>query len=157
MKKAIYLLAITTASATILRCEKDTKETVPVDHVKTILGGCNGRSFEDLKSTFAEEEDTLQFYINNDTLNVFVGINYICCAPFGSGFSQSGDSLFFEITDTCLPDAESCYCRCICYYTFDFLLTGFEKKKYFFRIIINDPRQDEPYVFREGTVNISYK
>ena len=40
---------------------------------------------------------------------------------------------------------------------YDYLLTGFEKKQYFFRITITDPRQDEPYVFREGTVDISYK
>ena len=157
MKNTIYILSIVALSAIILQCEKETQESLPVDHVKTILGGCNGQSFDEIMLARYEEKDTLKFYIKNDTLNVFVGVNYICCAPFESGFDQSGDSLFFNITDTCPIAVGSCYCRCMCYYTFDFLLTGFEKKQYYFKIIIHDARQDEPYVFREGTVDISYK
>jgi len=157
MKNTVYILTMVFITALIVQCEKDTQESLPANHVKTILGGCNGQPFDGLKSTDIEEDDTLQFYIRNDTLNVFVGINYICCAPFETGFSQSGDSLFFDIRDTCSVATGSCYCRCMCYYTFDFLLTGFEKKQYYFRINITDPRLEEPYVFREGTVNISYK
>ena len=157
MKNAIYILTITVLSFIILQCEKETKENLPVNHVKTVFGGCNGQSFYELKNSHQEENDTLQFYIRNDTLNVFVGINYICCAPFNTKFTESGDSLLFAVIDTCHYPVENCYCRCMCYYTFDFMLTGFEKKQYYFKIIINDPRQDEPYVFREGTVYISYK
>ena len=157
MKNTTYILSIVVLSVLILQCEKDEKENLPVDYIKTILGGCNGQLFDDLKNTEVEENDTLQFFIKNDTLNVFVGINYICCAPFETGFSQSADSLFFNITDTCHITSGSCYCRCMCFYTFDYLLTGFEKKQYYFRITIADPRQDESYVFREGTVDISYK
>ncbi len=157
MKHTIYLLTIVFLSFVILQCEKDEKESLPVNYVKTVPGGCNGQTFNDLKSTGSEEKDTLRFYVRNDTLNVFVGINYICCAPFETSFDQSADTLIFAISDICSVTYGDCYCRCMCYYTFDFLLTGFEKKQYYFQIIINDPRQDEPYVFREGTVNISYK
>ena len=157
MKNTIYILSIVVLSAFILQCEKEKQESLQVDHVKTILGGCNGQSSDEIVLARYEEKDTLKFYIKNDTLNVFVGVNYICCAPFETSFRQSSDSLFFRITDICPSPYESCYCRCMCYYTFDFLMTGFEKKQYYFKIIIHDPRQDEPYVFREGTVDLYYK
>jgi hypothetical protein len=157
MKRTIYLMAIIITPIVIMQCEKDAQEILPVNNVNTILGGCNGQSFDDLKSIGIDENDTLQLFIRNDTLHVFTGINYICCAPFETSFSQSGDSLFFTMSDTCPLPYDDCYCRCMCYYTFDFLLTGFEKREYYLRIILNDPRQDKPTVFREGTVNISYK
>lgn len=156
MKNAIYILSTMVLSALILQCEKEKQESPQVDHVTTILGGCNGQSSDEIVLERYEENDTLKLYIKNDTLNVFVGINYICCTPFETSFEQSADSLFFRITDICPSPYESCYCRCMCYYTFDFLLTGFEKKQYYFNITIDDPQQDEPYIFREGTVNISY-
>ena len=156
MKHTIYLITIVVISFVILQCEKDEKESLHINHVETILGGCNGQSFDEIILPRYEEKDTLQFLIKNDTLSVFIGINYICCALFETSFHQSGDSLFFNITDTCSISVGSCYCRCMCNYTFDFILTDFEKKQYYFQIVINDPRENEPYVFREGTVNISY-
>src|SRR4030042_4565355 len=155
MKNIIYYLAaLTVFSVIIIQCEKEPAENIQVDHVKTVLGGCNGQSFDGKKSTGVDEKDTLQFFIRNDTLNVFVGINYICCAPFETSFKQSADSLFFTITDTCPFPYESCYCRCMCYYTFNFMFDSFAKKEYYFRITISDPQQDKPYVFREGFVNL---
>lgn len=157
MKNTIYILSLLVFSAIIFQCEKEEQESLQVDHVQTIPGGCNGLSSDEIVLPRYEEKDTLQLYIKNDTLNVFVGINYICCAPFETDFSQSGDSLFFEIKDTCSVAVDNCYCRCMCYYTFRFLFTGFEKKQYYLKITINDPRLDEPYIFREGTVNLVYK
>ncbi len=152
-----YATALAVLSAIILQCEKESGEDTQVNHVQTLLGGCNGQLSGEIKLQRYEQNDTLQFYIRNDTLNVFVGINYICCAPFETGFQQSADTLLFTITDTCPAPYETCYCRCMCYYTFDFLFDRFVKKELYFRIIINDPRQDEPYVFREGFVDLTYK
>lgn len=157
MKNAIYLLVLAALCIIMIQCEKDKNEDLKVSHINTILGGCNNQDFGDLKSTAEDQNDTLQFYIRNDTLNVFVGINYICCAPFVTEFSQSADSLFFTISDTCSLTSGNCYCRCMCYYTFDFLFDSFAKKTYFFRIIINDPRQQEPVIFSQGTVDLVYK
>lgn len=148
---------IVVISAIIIQCEKEKQESQQVGHVQTILGGCNGQSLDEIMIPRYEETDTLQFYLKNDTLNVFIGINYICCAPFETDFQQSADSLFFTITDTCPFPYESCYCRCMCYYTFTFLFDSFTKKEYYFRIVIDDPQQDEPYIFRQGTVDLSYK
>ncbi|MBN2214257.1 MAG: hypothetical protein JW723_08430 [Bacteroidales bacterium] len=158
MKKTVYYLAaLIFLSVMIFQCEKESGENIKVNHILTVPGGCNGLSFDEIMLPRYEEKDTLQFYIRNDTLNVFIGINYICCAPFETGFSQSADSLFFTITDTCTSLYETCYCRCMCYYTFDFLFDSFSRKEYYFKIIINDPRQDEPIIFREGFVNLTYK
>ena len=49
-------------------------------HIKTIPGGCNTSDLVN-KNGFIEN-DTVFFLIKNDTLNLFTGINYICCAPF---------------------------------------------------------------------------
>ena len=68
MKNTIYILSIVALSAIILQCEKETQESLPVDHVKTILGGCNGQSFDEIMLARYEEKDTLKFYIKNDTL-----------------------------------------------------------------------------------------
>jgi hypothetical protein len=158
VKNTIYYIgALVVLSIVILQCEKESVEDTQVSHIQTILGGCNDQSFDEIKLTRYEQNDTLQFYVRNDTLNVFIGINYICCAPFATGFEQSADTLLFTITDTCPAPYETCYCRCMCYYTFNFMFDKFERKEYYFKIIIDDPRQDEPYVFREGFVNFSYK
>jgi hypothetical protein len=158
MKNTIYyIVALMVLSVWILQCEKESVDNIQVNHIKTVLGGCNGQSSDEISLSRYEQKDTLQFYIRNDTLHVFTGINYICCAPFETGFLQTTDSLFFTITDTCSFPYESCYCRCMCYYTFDFLFDSFAKKKYYFRITIDDPQQDEPYIFREGFVDLTYK
>ena len=154
MKNTIYMLSLLVFSTTILQCEKEEQESLQVDHVQTIHGGCNGLSPDEIVLPRNEEKDTLQLNMKNDTLNVYAGINYICCAPFETDFSQSGDSLLFLIKDTCHVAVDNCYCRCMCYYTFTFLFTGFKKGQYYLRITIIDPRQDEPYIFREGMLNL---
>ena len=149
---AICLLFILT------ECEKETNNNSSdkiITYLKTESGGCNGQIFDDLKSVSYEQEDTIVFSINNDTLNVFVGVNYICCAPFTSEAIISNDSIFMNLTDTCLYPYQSCYCRCICYYTWDFLFVDFKEKEYYFKIILNDPREENPIILDEGFIDLS--
>jgi hypothetical protein len=124
--------------------------------VNTILGGCNNQDFENLKSATEEYSDTVDFeIINSDTLNVFVGINYICCAPFDTETDIVNDTLIMTISDTCSDPYHSCYCRCMCYYTWDFQYTDFENKKYFYIIKLNDPREDNTIIFKQGMIDLT--
>ena len=82
-------------------------------------------------------------------------VNYICCAPFTSEAIISNDSIFMNLTDTCLYPYQSCYCRCMCYYTWDFLFVDFKEKEYYFKIILNDPREENPIILDEGFIDLS--
>jgi hypothetical protein len=156
MKKTINAIAIIPLLFILVVCEK--KSDNPEEQItlsKTIAGGCNGETFAFSKNTVSEE-DTVTFTVINDTLDVFVGLNYICCAPFEAGASISNnDSIVINITDICDLSAGSCYCRCMCYYTWNFLFTDYAKKEYYFKIILEDPSQEEPNILAEGTLDLS--
>jgi len=123
--------------------------------VNTILGGCNNQDFDNIKSATEDYKDTVDFdLINSDTLNVFVGINYICCAPFDTETEIVNDTLIMTINDTCSDPYHSCYCRCMCYYTWDFQYVDFENKEYFYIVKLNDPREDNTLIFKQGVIDL---
>ena len=131
----------------------DHAEPAAITLVKTIPGGCNNMGFVNQKSAAAESSDTLIFSIRKDTLVMFTGINYICCAPFRTEHILLNDSLIVTLTDQCNYPQENCYCRCMCYYTWEFLFTGFpDGTNPGFRVILDDPRQKEPVTLFKGSV-----
>lgn len=158
MKRFIYTIGMILIIFILIKCEKESdndSSEQEITYVKTKSGGCNGQKFDDIRSVIDEQEDTVVFSIKNDTLDIYIGINYICCAPFISEANISNDSILINLTDTCPFPYQSCYCRCMCYYIWDFLFVDFEEKKYYFKIILNDPREENPIVFQEGSVEIS--
>ena len=154
MKKII--LFVVAICIVVISCEKDSESNnneKKIVFLNTILGGCNGEDANNLKSVTEDFADTIKFtIINNDTLNVFVGLNYVCCAPFDSKTEIINDTLTMTISDTC---SNSCYCRCMCYYTWDFQYIDFEKKEYNFIVKLNDPREDNTIIFKQGIVDLS--
>jgi len=133
-------------------CTKDSNdppETKTITFVNTNPGGCNGVGFGQMKSML-EEKDTIYFKLSNDSLDGFVGINYICCAPFESETQISGDSIFMTVRDTCPAPYFACYCKCMCYYTWDFLFTDVEDKDYYYRLTLDSPLEEGPRVLWEG-------
>ena len=142
----------------LVECEKESDNhsvDKKITYVNTVSGGCNGQDFNDLKSIIEESEDKVVFTVKNDTLDTFVGINYICCTPFTSVAYTSNDSIIMTLTDTCSNPYHNCYCKCMCYYTWDFLFIDFEDQEYFFKIILNDPREEKPITFKEGKIDLS--
>ena len=154
MKNFILFIGTIFLILVLIECEEPDKN---ITYVRTELGGCNGQDFNDFKSAGEEQEDTVIFTIYKDTLDIYVGINYICCAPFTPESIISNDSIIMTLNDTCSNPYITCYCRCMCYYTFDFLFVDFEEKEYFFKIILNDPREENPTIFREGKIDLSTK
>lgn len=134
-------------------CEKGTENNSgQLTFLKSLPGGCNNQTPDQLKNAVAEEKDTVVFKFENDTLTMFVGINYVCCAPFSSTASLRNDSLIIRLTDTCNYPAEVCYCKCMCYYSWEFLFNGFENRDLSYVIYLDDPRQKEPVLIRKGIV-----
>lgn len=136
-----------------MMCTDESGSNKSLNYVKTELGGCNTPLI--LKNTYLDEEDTVLFTAQDDTLDVFVGINYVCCAPFTSEAAVTNDSILITITDMCDADTISCYCHCNCYYTWDFIFTDFENKEYDFKIYLNTPDTEAAIIFKEGVVDLS--
>jgi hypothetical protein len=157
--KKLVLLFVTVLFIVLLSCEKEpdsNSNEKKIAFVNTKLGGCHNEDYSELKSTSVSSLDTVVFtLLNEDTLNVFVGMNYICCAPFISETEIVNDTLIIEISDTCSSIDEECYCRCNCYYTWDFQFVNFEKKKYFFIVKLNDPREENTIIFKQGMIDLS--
>jgi len=159
MKKFLFIAAIIIFFSFLVLCEKESDSSPhKISFVKSEPGGCNLEDNDVLATrdgSLSEEQDTLLFTIQNDTLDAYVGINYICCAPFTSEAMISTDSIFMTISDTCPSPYQTCYCRCMCYYTWDFLFVNFEKKEYYFKIVLYDPREEDPIVFEEGILDLT--
>ena len=61
------------------------KEPTYIEFIFVHPGGCNsGLRNTEIKSNLPDETDKLYFSALGDTLHAFVGINYICCAPFAT-------------------------------------------------------------------------
>jgi hypothetical protein len=156
--KKLFIVFIVAILIGITCCEKNSDSNPnekKITFLKTISGGCNNQTFDNLKSTTEEHVDTVEFkIINEDTLNVFVGINYICCAPFVTETNILKDTLIMTIADSC-SFPHQCYCRCNCYYTFDFQYVDFKKKEYNFIVKLIDPREENVIIFKQGMVDLS--
>lgn len=154
MKRFLILLCAVSLPLLLFYCEKDEiSQKLEIRFENAIQGGCNNLKSDYLKNA-ENDRDTVIVNLGKDTLKIFAGLNYICCAPFATETDITGDSLIMKIIDTC-PDVQCSYCKCMCYYTFEFLYTEFEKKDYPYKIILDDPRQEGPAVFWEGTIKIN--
>jgi len=121
-------------------------------YAKTQLGGCNVGDNSTAQKSAVAENDKVLFSKNQDTLYMFVGLNYICCAPFTSEAKVIDDSIVITISDTCSPEKLDCYCRCMCYYTWNFAFIHSSNKTYSYKVILNNPREKEPIIIKQGEV-----
>jgi hypothetical protein len=94
---------------------------------------------------FDEGPDTL-IITWDDSLKIFLGLNYVCCVPFEVGHEIVQDTLVLAVGDTCVV---SCYCDCICYYTFTWKFEGGAEDIRNLRVELFDPQV--------GTVAVLYR
>jgi hypothetical protein len=153
--KAIYYTALPVLAGLIffsVACED--KEVVnenkaEIEFVSAILGGCNNKAT--LRNDDQLDKDTVVISTVADTIHVFIGHNYICGAPFETECEIRNDSILIYIIDTC-EEPFDCYARCYCYYTFDFKFVGQGDKNYPYKILLSDPRENEPETVWEGII-----
>jgi hypothetical protein len=150
MKKLI-LPFIIVISVVLCNCEHENNNKHKTLHyLNTVYGGCNNS--DHLKSAFTEvDNDTVIFNIENDTLSLYVGVNYICCAYFEGKSEFVGDSLFVTVADTCSSD-DMCYCHCMCYYTFDFLYNDIDAGEIPCKVRLWDAMAEKYIILFKGTL-----
>lgn len=124
-----------------------------ITYLRSTLGGCNNKTEENIKHG-EEKSDTVIIQIQQDILSIFVGLNYICCAPFVTDCNIINDSIFVSIIDVCPDPYQDCYCRCSCYYTFEHYFNNLSNKEYYWRITLIDPREENEILFDEGVIKV---
>ena len=152
----IQISAIVCILLITLGCSKENSAPTinsNISYLNAKLGGCNNKSTENIIQD-VDKNDTVIISLSNDTLHILAGLNYVCCAPFITDCEIQQDSIFINIIDTCSNPYSSCYCRCSCFYTFDFMYSGISKKKYFWQIVLSDPREENDRVFKEGYIDV---
>jgi hypothetical protein len=119
-------------------------------YINTNYGGCNGiTTFTKNRLHSFAKNDTVFYLRNHDTLKVYIGQNYICCAPFKVIANQKEIQLDIIIKDTCNFPIESCYCRCMCYYEFEVIFLAYYSHIYHLNIYLEDPRQDQTILINQ--------
>ncbi|MFC1620379.1 hypothetical protein ACFL45_10590 [Candidatus Neomarinimicrobiota bacterium] len=153
MRRSITLIAI---AALMSACNTSTSsDPEPLRFHEVVYGGCAGM-LDMSESTLARWDsgspythlDTL-VVTWDDSLKIFLGLNYICCAPFAAGHEIVQDTLVLAVRDTCPVPATTCYCRCMCYYTFTWMFEGGEEEIGNLQVELYDPRV--------GTVAVLYR
>ena len=131
--------------------DKDAK----ISFVKTELGGCNSKTKSSTQSSDnTVHNDSVNISNKNDSTNVFVGVNYVCCAPFLTDCKINNDTIIMSINDTCISHDMSCYCHCDCFYTFNFLFFKEGRNNYNYKIVLNSPLENESKTIKEGIMKI---
>lgn len=154
MKAKFLFLLLIVVSFTLVLCQKNdiTEKPPQLTYVETQLGGCNNPFSAQLKSILLKN-DTVGISTQNDSISIFVGLNYICHAPFITEYEVKNDSIMLLIKDTCSNPYHSCYSRCMCYYTFNFKFIQSGKGNWHYKILLFDPRVPGSKVVQEGTIN----
>ncbi|MDR0830374.1 MAG: hypothetical protein LBN95_09755 [Prevotellaceae bacterium] len=135
---AAVLLLITIAS---FACRHNIPPTNNVKFVKMELGGCNNQyDLGETRGDETEQQDTIIFDFQNGTLKVTVGINYICCASMEANYDVTSNKIILQISDTTINQEQ--YCRCECYYTFDYYFTDLADVQYLFEVNFDSPNND---------------
>jgi len=152
IKLSLLLIAI---SVILIYCQNDEPidYTGKISYVKTEYGGCNTqtKATEQFKSEIIDN-DSVNISTKNDSINVFVGFNYTCCAPFMSNCQVKNDSIFMSIIDTCPYPDKNCYCHCSCYYTFNYKFINSGNSKYFYKIALVSPLENKSKLIKEGII-----
>ena len=119
-------------------------------YITTQFGGCN----EDTTYRSGGEPDISYFTLDGDTAIIFAGFNYKCCAPFTSNVDIVDGIIIITLKDNCSQPYSSCYCRCSCYYTFEFKIKlAAPFRVYPYKIYVDNPKQGGEYLFWEDFIS----
>jgi hypothetical protein len=149
-KVAVATLCLALFSSMIIfiavGCKKE-KPAEKLQYVKTELGGCNLKS-EQFNEVPETEADTVIVTVSDNSVHIFVGINYICKElVFETRYEIIDDVIVMYIVDT---GGE--YYRCTCYYTFDFIFSYGNEGNQEYKIVLID-REENQTVISQGTIN----
>ena len=124
----------------------------PFTYVKTVLGGCNDNVSKSATEN-NDKTDGLEVFTKEDSLHIFVGLNYICCAPFFTECRIEKDTIYMSIIDRATEQETVPYCRCSCYYTFDFVFLKKGHQNFTYKISLFDAQESASKVLYEERLN----
>jgi hypothetical protein len=154
MRLFLTLLALTALIGACTTSTSTSSDPEPLRFHEVVYGGC-ANVFDMPESSVARldggdpypDPDTL-IVEWDDSLEIFLGLNYICCAPFAADHEIIQDTLVLAVRDTCPAPNATCYCWCYCYYTFTWKFDGGEGDIRNLRVELYDPQV--------GTVAVLY-
>jgi hypothetical protein len=154
MKNTIHaLLSIFFSVAILVGCNNGEPDKKPILLVGLEKGGCNNDQ-EKSSSYLRNLSDSIMFWTTGDTLVAIVTINYTCCTRFDALFELKNDSLLFNVNDACI-ESDHCYCKCMCYYTFQFKLINIDEEKYCYKFTLYNAQADKYSVVEKGSIDLS--
>ena len=155
MKTSLSLIVIAVLFTLVYCHDDELDRDARLTFVKTELGGCNLKSKSLSQVTDnTEHNDSVNISGSHDSTYVFVGINYICCAPFVTDCKMQNDTILMSVNDTCSYPETNCYCHCDCYYTFNFRFFQTGRNNYNYKIVLNSPMENKTRILQEGIIKI---
>jgi len=150
VKFTAFLLILTGG---VLSCERlNETPTANIQYISTELGGCNTKS-EQKSGDDEMKNDTVIITVSDVSVRIFVGLKYSCMnIPFGTQCEIIDDVITIHIIDNCTEDPGSCYAKCMCYYTFDFVFNYSGELNQKYKILLISPQKEEPDVIAEGVI-----
>jgi hypothetical protein len=125
---------------TITNClQNNTPGIRGIEYLETEFAGCNDMLKSETRQV-SEENDTIIIRMHADTLKIFVGLTLECCIDFGAESQIIGDTLVMRI-NTLNDDV----CDCWCYYTFEFLYSGYTGEGFYYQFFIDEYKRFEGF------------
>lgn len=140
--KTYILITLAVFSAAILSCQKDNNKSA-IKYDSVTKGGC----FSKIAISPVSLNDTVIFSIENDTLNMFVGLHYNCCGKLVESVKTDGNLIVVNITDT-----TTVACRCFCQFTWNFKLTNYTLSKIQYQVNLKSFNKDTFIPVMEGEI-----
>ena len=119
----LFLLTI------LISCDKKPDD---LKYSRTIPVGCALQIEPSSKRSQVSDVDTVTYSIIDGNLDIFVGFNAGCCAPYKTSYEIKESTIFIKIVATKIGA-----CNCICYYTYDFNFIG-TGANYKYNVTVND-------------------
>jgi len=151
----IFISVLIVFSGGWLSCKKKLNGSLLFE--KVILGGCETQYDLD-DQTRGGGDPIVIISVSEEFINIFVKHYYICkLVPFEARVEATKDNIIYMyIIDTCddILEPSGCYERCYCEYTVDFVFKYEESINQKYKILLLDPRQDNPIIISEGVITI---
>jgi hypothetical protein len=135
--------------------DKSVSNSGGMRYVGVELGGCNIAEAVQRSNEPQARNDTVVVSVSEESARVSVQLNYTCkSTPFDTRYEEKDGVMYMYIIDACGDTSETsdCYQRCTCCYTFDFNFNGQRTLNQQYRVVLTDPRQDQPIIFSEGVM-----
>ncbi len=118
------------------------QNTSELKYLNTVYGGCNSTARQTITEFVCDfKNDTIYYSVTGEILKITIGLNYICCAPFGLHQYQENQNLFITLYDSCGQTGSPCHCKCVCYYDFDTYFSNYLHDTYYLKVYLHDPQQ----------------